>query len=85
MPGGTDRFELYVVSKDRRLGIFDSWALADQQVVGFNGVIYKGFNTKQTAERFMQSAGVTRPKYIVAEPQNKYHLRSTSPLNISTT
>ena len=78
MPSGTDRFKLYAVSKGRRSGIYDNWALAEQQVAGFSGSVFKGFNSERAAEKFMQSAGITKPKYIVAEPQSESHSNSSS-------
>ena len=53
MPSATDRFKLYAVSKGRRPGIYDNWALAEQQVVGFSGSVLKGFNTEKAAEKFI--------------------------------
>lgn len=68
MPSSNDRFKLYAVSKGRRPGIYNNWALAEQQVVNYSGAVFKGFGTERAAEKFMHSADIPHPRYIVAEP-----------------
>ena len=40
----------YVVWQGKRVGIFDSWDVCEQQIKGIAGAKYKGFLTRQAAE-----------------------------------
>jgi ribonuclease HI len=44
----------YVVWKGRRTGIFSSWLECEAQVKNFTGAEFKGFATRQAAERALQ-------------------------------
>jgi ribonuclease HI len=42
--------KFYVVWKGRKTGIFDKWDLCQQQISGFEGALYKSFETRAAAE-----------------------------------
>ena len=52
----------YSVSKGRKVGIFDNWSTAEEQITGFSCSVYQGFKKKRTAEEFSCKAGI---QYIV--------------------
>lgn len=61
--------KFYAVAIGRKTGIFESWAKADRQVKCFTGALYKGFNTREEAEKFLvESKAVSKvaPIYAVA-------------------
>lgn len=44
--------KFYAVKKGRVPGVYMSWDACKAQVMGFSGAIYKGFATKEEAEKF---------------------------------
>ena len=71
-------FKLYAVSKGRRPGIYENWALADKQVSKFSGAVFKGFNSERAAENFMCKAGIDKPKYYIDHNSSQeLHLSGT--------
>ncbi len=46
----------YAVKKGRNPGIYKTWNECSSQVQGFSGAVYKGFETKEEAEVFMEGA-----------------------------
>ncbi|XP_023171478.1 ribonuclease H1 [Drosophila hydei] len=47
----------YAVAKGRKVGIYENWTQCEQQVKGFKGALYKKFNCRQEAEKFISPAG----------------------------
>lgn len=45
--------KIYAVKKGRKTGLFDTWSECEAQVKGFNGAIYKSFQSKAEAEDWM--------------------------------
>ncbi|KZV32949.1 hypothetical protein F511_01460 [Dorcoceras hygrometricum] len=45
-----DKPKAYVVFIGRQPGVYDKWFEASEQVLGFSGACYKGFDTKKEAE-----------------------------------
>lgn len=60
------KFKYYAVATGRQPGIYDSWALAEQQIASFSNALFKGFNTTKSAEKFMHAGKVDQPKYYIA-------------------
>lgn len=46
--------KFYAIAKGRKPGIYDNWPMAEAQVKGFRGAVYKGFFTRQEAETFLK-------------------------------
>ncbi|MCS6832703.1 MAG: RNase H1/viroplasmin domain-containing protein, partial [Flammeovirgaceae bacterium] len=44
----------YVVWNGRQTGIFDTWKACKDQVSGYQGAIYKGFPTREEAQKAFQ-------------------------------
>ena len=51
----------YYVFKDRKVGIFDSWSTAEEQIPGFSCSVYQGFKTKRTVEDIVYYTSVPVP------------------------
>lgn len=45
--------KFYAVKKGRKPGIYKTWAECQQQISGFSGAAYKGFEHKEDAEAFI--------------------------------
>ena len=45
------KWTYYAVAKGRKVGLFTTWAACKVQVDGFKGAKYKGFNSKEDAEK----------------------------------
>lgn len=61
--------KFYAVKRGRTPGIFESWAETCKQVIGFSGAIYKGFYTREDAEKFLTKSKLVSqvaPIYAVA-------------------
>ncbi len=50
-----ERKRFYVVWKGRKTGVFSSWEAARAQVEGFSGAQYKGFASREEAERALRA------------------------------
>ena len=53
----------YSVARGRKIGIFDNWASAEEQIRGFSCSLYQGFKTKRAAEEFLRKYGISDIKY----------------------
>merc|ERR1712080_159407 len=51
------KWAFYAVAKGRKVGIFSTWNECKLQTEGFNGARFKGFNSRDDAQRFVQSKG----------------------------
>lgn len=49
----------YAVVVGRKVGVFDSWAECQEQVLGYPKAVYKKFNTQNEAESFLRSHSTT--------------------------
>ena len=45
------KWTFYAVAKGRKAGLFTNWGDCKKQVDGFKGAKYKGFNSKEDAEK----------------------------------
>ena len=45
--------KFYAVAVGKQVGIFSTWAVAENQVKGYKGAIYKSFSTREEAENFL--------------------------------
>lgn len=63
-------FKFYSVVKGRNPGIYDLWTLAEQQVNGYSGAVFKGYNDKQSAETCMRKGNIENPIYYISVPHN---------------
>ena len=52
--------KLYSVRKGRVPGIYHSWEACSEQVTGFPGAVYKSFESRAEAERFLRGAASAR-------------------------
>jgi ribonuclease HI len=61
----------YAVKNGRKPGIYTTWADCQQEIIGFSGAVYKGFETLEEAQEFMKNAGANGkrviPKKVVEE------------------
>lgn len=63
--------KFYGVKKGRIPGVYTSWDACKAQVMGFSGAIYKGFPTKEEAQKFVGTAGKTGNTVLkIEEKQN---------------
>lgn len=62
----SNSYKYYAVSKGKTIGIYDNWCIAEKQVNGYSGAVYKGFNTIRQAEGFMSAANITNAKHYLA-------------------
>ncbi|MGX4644535.1 ribonuclease H family protein [Holzapfeliella sp. JNUCC 80] len=60
----------YAVKKGRKSGIYEDWASAKEQVMGYKGAIYKSFTTKEQAESFMKGMAKTASKTTAIPAQS---------------
>lgn len=65
---GASRF--YVVWRGRRPGVYDSWETCAQQVQGYSDALYRGYPTRELAERAFRLGpeAVHLPLWQLAEP-----------------
>jgi len=47
------RKNFYAVKKGKKTGIYDSWEICKKLVIGYNGAIFKGFETRKEAEDYL--------------------------------
>jgi ribonuclease HI len=52
----------YAVRKGRKTGVFTTWDETKKSVIGYNGAIYKKFDTEEEANTFATSTETTRNK-----------------------
>ena len=45
----------YSVAKGRTIGIFESWPECKKSIDGFEGAVFKKFDTKEDAEKFSKT------------------------------
>jgi len=61
----------YAVKNGRKPGIYTTWADCQQEIIGFSGAVYKGFETLEEAQEYMKNAGANGkrviPKKVVEE------------------
>ena len=48
---GKQKWSFYAVARGKKVGIFPNWNECKLQVNGFNGARFKGFNSKEEAQR----------------------------------
>ena len=48
--------KFYAVKNGRKTGIYTSWDKCREQTIGFSGAVYKGFDTKSEAQKFLESS-----------------------------
>lgn len=53
--------KLYAVRKGRATGIFKTWAECREQVTGYSGAQFKGFNDPEAAESYLQETNEREP------------------------
>ncbi len=59
--------KFYAVKKGRNPGIYKTWTECQQQINGFSGAVYKGFEDRNEAENFI--SGVSNQKEELKETQ----------------
>jgi ribonuclease HI len=61
----------YAVKNGRKPGIYTTWADCQQEIIGFSGAVFKGFETLEEAQEYMKNAGangkIVIPKKVVEE------------------
>ena len=61
----------YAVKNGRKPGIYTTWADCQQEIIGFSGAVFKGFETLEEAQEYMKNAGANGkrviPKKVVEE------------------
>lgn len=62
----------YVVWEGREVGVFDKWDSAKKQIENFSGARYKGFESKEEAEKAFQAGP---PKFV---PKTKSAVQATT-------
>jgi len=63
--------KLYAVRKGRMPGIYQSWDACSAQVTGFPGAVFKSFESRAEAERFLRGAATARaPKAKPSKPSH---------------
>ena len=60
----------YAVAKGKTTGIFNTWDSCKQQTIGFKGAIYKKFETKEQAEKFIEKNTIDETS--IAAPVDYY-------------
>lgn len=65
----------YAVKNGRKPGIYTTWADCQQEIIGFSGAVYKGFETLEEAQEFMKNAGANGKRVI---PKKEVEEKSTS-------
>lgn len=51
----------YAVAEGKTIGVFNSWNDCEKSVLGYKNAIHKKFNTKEEAEKFIQSNKTCKP------------------------
>ena len=49
---GKNKWSFYAVARGRKVGLFTTWNDCKRQIDGFKGARFKGFNSKDDAERW---------------------------------
>lgn len=63
--------KFYAVAAGRMTGIFQSWSQCEAQVKGVAGARYKGFVTREEAEKWLDDGGVYERKVKATKPAPK--------------
>lgn len=71
----TKKKNYYAVKNGRKPGIYTTWADCQQEIIGFSGAVYKGFETLEEAQEFMKNAGANGKRVI---PKKVVEEKSTS-------
>ncbi len=70
----------YAVRIGRQTGIFESWDECKRQVTGFKGAAFKGFETREDAEMFMNGQNVSdsgpRSGAVTAYVDGSYNIKT---------
>lgn len=66
--------QYYIVKKGRKTGVFYSWADCQPQVQGFGGAIYKGFVTREEAEKWYGKPVAPAPARSPSSPSSELSL-----------
>ena len=65
----------YAVKNGRKPGIYTTWADCQQEIIGFSGAVFKGFETLEEAQEYMKNAGANGKRVI---PKKVVEEKSTS-------
>lgn len=55
--------KVYAVKKGKKIGIFNTWAECQEQVVGFSGAVFKSFSNREEAENFIKDTEFFKNEY----------------------
>jgi len=82
-----DRKKYYAVARGYRIGIYTAWSGdegAEVQVRGFPGACYKGFATRDEAEKWLKNPGTAKGKFHKSESESRFPdiIQETSPANM---
>ena len=64
--------KFYAVKNGRKNGLYTSWDKCRQQVTGFSGAVYKGFDTEDEALRFLAQEPAVTPDAAETDTANAY-------------
>ena len=63
------KYKCYGVKTGRNPGVYDNWSDCQKQVIKFPGSLFKGFQTTEEAQEFVNGKGTQAPAANDAKPQ----------------
>lgn len=70
--------KVYLVTKGRKTGIFNSWKDASKQVIGYKGAQHRSFDSKEAAEKFW--ATIQEAQGETNSSSSPQHIRNALPV-----
>ena len=64
--------KFYAVKQGRQPGIYTTWSDCQKQTVGYKGAKFKGFVTKEEAQKHIHPQLPPRPEPLIKEKNGEY-------------
>jgi ATP-dependent DNA helicase PIF1 len=64
----SSKLKYYAVAKGHNPGIYTDWATTNENVKGFSGAVYEGFDTREEAQQYLDTYNAANPTTTTAAP-----------------
>ena len=71
----SSKLKYYAVAKGHNSGIYTDWVTTNENVKGFSGAVYEGFDSREEAQRYLDTYNAANPP--VAPPEQPVSLLDT--------
>lgn len=63
----SSKLKYYAVAKGHNPGIYTDWVTTNENVKGFSGAVYEGFDTREEAQQYLDTYNTTNPPLTASE------------------